>query len=242
MDWFKCKTSYKDKIRRLTDEQAGQLFRALMEYCDVGTAPDLDAITGMAFDFIAPDIDKSRDEYDQRCEVARENGQKGGRKKTNTGSSETEKTDFGFAETEKTDVGFSEPSWFLENRHEPNIRNKEDKNIRIKEKKDVLTYIQRKEFDNFWNLYPRKKSKADAEKAWKKLNPDEELKERILSDVRRKLTSSDWNESNGQFVPYPATYLNGRRWEDEEPKKQHGYQEHTYTDDAFDRVFVNLDD
>jgi hypothetical protein len=27
--------------------------------------------------------------------------------------------------------------------------------------------------------------------------------------------SEDWIKSDGQFIPYPATWLNGKRWEDE---------------------------
>jgi hypothetical protein len=30
--------------------------------------------------------------------------------------------------------------------------------------------------------------------------------------------SADWTKNNGQYIPLPATYLNGRRWEDEPGK------------------------
>jgi hypothetical protein len=30
--------------------------------------------------------------------------------------------------------------------------------------------------------------------------------------------SQQWTKDGGQFIPMPATWLNGRRWEDETPK------------------------
>ena len=86
-------------------------------------------------------------------------------------------------------------------------------------------------FALFWQEYPRKAAKAAALKAWQKLNPSPELVERILDHVRDHKRSQDWIKDGGQFVPHPATFLNGRRWEDDIPQDTgpgmayHGYQE-----------------
>ena len=70
------------------------------------------------------------------------------------------------------------------------------------------------EFDEFWNLYPRKLSKQDAIKAWKALSPDADLVRRILDDLRRR-AQRDWRNKDVKYIPYPATYIRGKRWEDE---------------------------
>jgi hypothetical protein len=70
-------------------------------------------------------------------------------------------------------------------------------------------------FDEFWKTYPNKKAKGNAEKAWKKINPDQELARRILMAVIRATHSEDWTKEGGKFIPHPATWLNGKRWEDE---------------------------
>lgn len=86
-------------------------------------------------------------------------------------------------------------------------------------------------FALFWQEYPRKAAKAAALKAWQKLNPSPDLVERILAHVRDHKRSPDWIKDGGQFVPHPATFLNGRRWEDDIPPDTgpgmayHGYQE-----------------
>ena len=71
-------------------------------------------------------------------------------------------------------------------------------------------------FERFWRSYPRKVGKAVAEKAFAKLSPSEELLETMLSAIERQRISEQWNRDNGQYIPHPATWLNGRRWEDEE--------------------------
>jgi len=69
-------------------------------------------------------------------------------------------------------------------------------------------------FDNFWKAYPRKKSKGNAKKAWKKLKPNEQLQNRILRALEQAKTSVDWLKEGGQFIPYPASWLNAEGWED----------------------------
>jgi len=70
-------------------------------------------------------------------------------------------------------------------------------------------------FAEFWNLYPKKKSKGDAEKAWSRLKPDSELQVKILAGIRRGKSSQDWFKQSGQFIPYPATWLRAKGWEDQ---------------------------
>jgi hypothetical protein len=70
-------------------------------------------------------------------------------------------------------------------------------------------------FEEFWSVYPKKASKQDALKAFKKLKPDEALHARMLAAVVAAKQSQEWLKDNGQFVPHAATWLNGRRWEDE---------------------------
>jgi hypothetical protein len=70
-------------------------------------------------------------------------------------------------------------------------------------------------FAAFWQAYPRKKSKGQAEKAWRTLRPDEQLQAAILAGVERAKTSADWTKKGGEYVPHPATWLNAKGWEDE---------------------------
>lgn len=77
-------------------------------------------------------------------------------------------------------------------------------------------------FEEFWSAWPRKTAKAEAEKAFRKLKPSRELLDKILADIRRRTSSADWADQ--KFIPYPATYLNGKRWEDEPAEKKPNLQ------------------
>lgn len=68
-------------------------------------------------------------------------------------------------------------------------------------------------FERFYAAYPRKKSRIAAEKAFAKLNPDEQLLTAIIAGIERAMTSGQW--SDPQFIPHPATWLNGGGWLDE---------------------------
>lgn len=75
-----------------------------------------------------------------------------------------------------------------------------------------------KGFELFWNAYPRKDSKAAAVKAWNKIALTPELIVAILDAIAWQREQEQWQTRN--FIPLPATYLNGRRWEDEPPAQQ----------------------
>lgn len=70
-------------------------------------------------------------------------------------------------------------------------------------------------FNRFWAAYPKRKGKEAARRAWRKLQPDMALCRVMAKALDRQKRSAEWTEAGGKYIPYPATWLNGRRWEDE---------------------------
>jgi hypothetical protein len=72
-------------------------------------------------------------------------------------------------------------------------------------------------FAVFYKIYPKKKGRDAAIKAWKKHGKEiEENFESIIASLKKQILT--WKDP--QFIPYPATWINGRRWTDEiEPQK-----------------------
>ena len=63
-------------------------------------------------------------------------------------------------------------------------------------------------FDQFWTIYPRKTGKQAASKSFAKLsNADQQ---EAMNNISRL-----YAQTPVQFVPHAATYLNGKRWEDQ---------------------------
>lgn len=112
---------------------------------------------------------------------------------------------------------------------------------RLKDKESHLkeSHIREGDFDTFWESYPRKKSKENARKAWKKLKAEE--KEEAIRVVKIYPFRDDLN-----FVQHPATWLNGKCWEDDLtpipvaiPKHMRYQQpQTTYTEAGHDGSFV----
>jgi hypothetical protein len=76
-----------------------------------------------------------------------------------------------------------------------------------------MGYEGEQQFIQFWEAYPRKVSKQAAARVWLRMAPDERIA--ALDALPRHKQSRDWIKDGGKFIPYPATWLNGRRWEDE---------------------------
>lgn len=80
-----------------------------------------------------------------------------------------------------------------------------------KEDAGLLSYPE--DFVRFWDAYPKKVSKGDALKAWRKIKPSASTVEKILHAIEVQKKSEAWKKDRGQFIPYPASWLNAIGWE-----------------------------
>jgi len=67
-----------------------------------------------------------------------------------------------------------------------------------------------REFETFWQAYPRKVGKAAALKRWKTQKPP--LTE-VLKALEVQRGCAQWQDIT--LIPHPETWLNKRRWEDD---------------------------
>ena len=52
-------------LERLTMDEQGQLFRAILDYGEFGIEPDFDYMLGIAWDFIKPRLDRDKERYEE---------------------------------------------------------------------------------------------------------------------------------------------------------------------------------
>lgn len=185
--------AYGRKVEKLSDQELGRLVRALTRYSETGETQELTGRESIAFDFIADDIDRAKERYAAQCAQNQNNGSKGGRPKKPT-------------ETEKTEPVFEKPT------ETEKTQEKEKTKTKTKTKREIDNSLSLK-FERFWAAYPRHDNKAQAEKAFNKLNPDDNLLATMLSAIEKQKRSSQWQ--NKQYIPQGSTWLNNRRWEDE---------------------------
>lgn len=89
-------------------------------------------------------------------------------------------------------------------------------------------------FDEFWNAYPKKIGKKNAQQRWQKLRINDETYHKIMEAVKAQSESDQWKKDGGQYIPYPATWLSQERWEDQLPTvEQHSEKPAMYSGDLY---------
>lgn len=84
----------------------------------------------------------------------------------------------------------------------------------------ILELVQSKpnvsDFELFWEVYPRRKAKLDALKAWKQTEEVRPPIEQLLAAVEEMIERHNWRDDpKGVYLPYPATWLRRGQFDDE---------------------------
>lgn len=77
--YFHAYFSYLENMKRLTDAEAGRLFRALLTYSQTGVLEELPGNERFVVDGMVAQIDRDNRRYEEKCEANRRNGALGGR-------------------------------------------------------------------------------------------------------------------------------------------------------------------
>lgn len=124
--------------------------------------------------------------------------------------------------------------------------------IKIREDKISKDKCSNEGFEEFWKTYPRKVNKKEATTSWNKAKlPSLET---IIKSIEKQKTSDQWLGDNGKYIPYPSTWLNQERWNDEltfggdngnrqtfnTNKRNYGADRDAQASDEFDKVFKQL--
>jgi len=84
------------------------------------------------------------------------------------------------------------------------------KTISKNNNEENIESVYSSEFEAFWASYPHKVDKARARKAFRKID---RKKLKLVVDGAQRF-AEDPNLPPRAYIPYPATWLNGERWED----------------------------
>ena len=224
MTGFVFQDKYLDRLAKLSDQEVGRLVRALATYHATGEAQELKGRECGYYDFIKCDIDEIEQAYQKKC-----NNMK--REQPSTTASNCAQLP-----TTADNININ-----IKDNIKDNIKENPLKGV-----KEKAASIDRA-FDKFWACYPRHTAKQDAKRAFIKVSPDDALLETMLTAIQRQKQTDQW--SDPRYIPHPATWLNGRRWEDEAsapkqlPVKTVSAQQYTQRDydedDLEERLGVN---
>ena len=216
--WFKMPLCYKPLFDGLQDESAGRVLKCLLDLFDSQTEPQgLTEAEALAFNALRKCVDDAYSAYSQKV-TARKRKHPHQEQEGEQKEKQEQEGEGEGEQKEKIDTSPQSPP-------------KGDA------ERDAL-------FDDFWNLYPKKADRKKAQVAFSKISAQDIPA--AMAGLSRAKCSDQWTRDGGRYIPFPSTWLDGRRWEDEPTtsatKPDHGYDEHTFTQSEYDALFVNLDE
>lgn len=200
---------WENTFRKISKYEAGDLIQGIFEYMRTGEIPEFESFAVEAvFTLMVETFKRDRDKYYKMCERNAVNGHKGGRPSNDT---KTQKTQWVISKPKKPDNDNDNVNDNDNDNDKYNISTSSSSEMRVSE----CSASYSDDFLEFWGAYPKKMGKGAAYKVFNKLKLSKQDKADILTALNWQKKSEQWLKENGQFIPYPATYLNQRRWEDE---------------------------
>ena len=187
--------SYYEAIRRLSKKEQAEVLLAICGYALDEIEPTLGGVSAAIFDLVKPTLDTGRRKAMSRQGKIKSKSneeQNNNKSKSNAGQSCKEKE----IESE------------VEGEYEIERELEYDSTPPYSPPKGKLS-----PFDIFWEAYPRKAGKAAARKAFAKI--PKSAYPRIVPAIEAQKQSAQWQKDGGQYIPYPATWINRGEWENE---------------------------
>lgn len=213
-----------DALLELDDGELARVVRAILCECLGREQPELAGAEKGLYKTVLGQVQRDRELSARQ----KKNGEKGGRPKTKDAQLKAQETQ-------------TKPKKTQENPNETQINPDETQQEAPKQ-----SALERR-FDEFWAAYPKKAAKGAAFKTWKRLKPSQELTDKMIAAIETQKRSEQWTLEGGRFIPNPATWLNGERWEDELTggaggAEASGYTRDNITAEQYTAGFVLADD
>lgn len=196
-------------VMDLTDEETGQYIKLICLQHQKGRLseksikrmfPNISDSVLEKFDidddglFFNPRVEEEIEKRERFVKARQENGAKGGRPKCAQNLNKTDRLELG----------------------QPKQNLSENENINENNNLSDSNNLYFQQFNEFWNIYPKKVNKERAKCAFMRIKPNEELFAQMKCALDKHKRSAQWKDA--QYIPYPSTWLNGKRWEDEVPE------------------------
>ena len=195
--------SFWDAIQTRPDNERLALYDAILLYAFEGKQSELQGVEYSIFTLIKPQIDANHRKW--------ENGHKGGRPNSNKAVlkeserfSDKKTTGFKNENLMNNEEGVMDNEQGKMSNEKREIKNEECSNENLNHQWEKPS----KEFEQFWELYPKKVAQKQTEEIFENLSPEEQSA--AINNISRL-----YSQTPTKFVPNPSRYLSESRWEDE---------------------------
>ena len=187
-------TAYREKFKKLTDEQFGKLVRAMLEYEATGKDPVIDDMAvSLSFDVVRYDMDVNTKKYQEKCDHNRENIKKRWEKKKDTTVYDRKRTNTNHTDNDND--------------------NDNDNDIKLNNQQSSTPIAV--EFDQLWQMYPKKEGRKEAHLAYERARKKGVKYEDVKAGIVRYNNHISRNRVQRQYIMQGSTFFRGERWADE---------------------------
>lgn len=177
-------------ISKMPSDKAGDLFKHILSYVNDENPTTNDLIIELTFEPIKQQLKRDLEKWENEIKPKRADaGRLGGIKSGEARRSKTKQNEANALNVKQIEAN-------------------EAVNVNV----NVFTKVNNScfSFEEFWNVYPTKVAKAKCEKKYKAISETE--RQKIKDTIQKFISHKPFSDYTH---PYPETYINQRRWNDE---------------------------
>ena len=221
--YFIVPLEYAEELDLFTNEQLGELFRALLHYSAYGTDSDSNSFPiKLMYRILKKGIDQNFENYEEVKNKRRDAANK--RWKNENDTNECKAMQSNANECKAMQSNANDTNTNTKTNTKTNINNSSSAKLSDKAFED--------EFQEVWNIYPRKEGRKNALKAYIKARKNGTSKETILSGLNAYISKIKAERTETQYIKHGSSWFSQECWLDDYSAKKDFTE--TSSDDYYD--------
>lgn len=211
--YFIVPLEYAEELDLFTNEQLGELFRALLHYSAYGTDSDSNSFPiKLMYRILKKGIDQNFESYEEIKNKRRDAANKRWHKENENDTNEYKDMQSNANECKAMQSNTNNANTKTNTNTKTNINNSSSAKLSDKAFED--------EFQEVWNIYPRKEGRKNALKAYIKARKNGTSKETILSGLNAYISKIKAERTETQYIKHGSSWFSQECWLDDYSAKK----------------------
>lgn len=218
--YFIVPLEYAEELDLFTNEQLGELFRSLLHYSAYGTDSDSNSFPiKLMYRILKKGIDQNFEKYEEISNKRREAGRKGGIISQQNQANESKVKQSQANESNDKQNQANESKDKQNQANEANTKTITNTNTKTNTNNSSSAKLSERvledEFQEIWNIYPRKEGRKNALKAYIKARKNGTSKETILSGLNAYISKIKAEKTDLQYIKHGSSWFAQECWLDD---------------------------
>ena len=213
--YFIVPLEYAEELDLFTNEQLGELFRALLHYSAYGTDSDSNSFPiKLMYRILKKGIDQNFEKYEEISNKRREAGRKGGiiSQQNQANESKDKQSQANESKDKQNQANEANTKTITNTNTKTNTNNSSSAKLSERVLED--------EFQEVWTIYPRKEGRKNALKAYIKARKNGTSKETILNGLNAYISKIKAEKTDLQYIKHGSSWFAQECWLDDYSAKK----------------------